>query len=299
MDSDKTTMRIVFTLEHWKCANEVDLSQVHSAHEVWQCSNGAVFSHTAIVAFDGDTAYYGKITTRETEIDKDAVLKDLQPIPRENLYPQFSSHLTRAPDIDMPHPEVYIKTPDLKQYSPDNGQVLADRLLNEAEIHEILLKHPHPCLDQSLGCVVGNDGRIMGLMFRKYGRNMWDQKSFRKGQLNRCIEALEDALQHLHDLGLAHNDVSPLWVMSKDDGKPVLTDFSTCQYIGTKLTKGGQIGAWQNCIPLAEYESSSADCDKAQMEYLIAALERRHGQSQSENDIRKEEGRRQKDSEVV
>lgn len=241
-----------------------------------------VFLRTAIVAFDGDTAYHGTTTARKADIDEDTVLKELSPIPYKDLYPLFSPYLTRAP-------EVYIKKPNLSLYSPSGKLDLAALLLHEAEIYEILREHPHPTLGRSLGCVVGKDGRITGLALVKYESNLLqrasDPLSFGEEQGNRCMEALEAGVQHLHSLGLAHNDLSPLNVMFTDEGATVLIDFDTCHPIGTTLTKGGNVGEWEEGIPVAVYTKSSTECDKAAIEHMRTWLKKKYNNTQPGNDI--------------
>ncbi|CAG8080613.1 unnamed protein product [Penicillium salamii] len=272
MSNDKTPLKIVSADEVWK--EDEDSGEI-------------VFSHTAIVAFHGETAYHGTTTARSTDLDQEALLKTLQPIPPEDIHPKFGSHLTRAP-------EIHIKTPNLSLYSPDSGKQIADLLLHEAEIYEILRKHPHPGLGRSLGCVVSDDGRITGLALVKYNgvglfERAYDPESFGEEQRNRCIEGLKAAVQHLHDLGLAHNDLTPLNVMFTEDGDPVLLDFDTCHPIGTKLIKGGQVGDFENGVPVAKYESSSADCDNAGIEYISGWLQRKYDERKSKNDTGKGE----------
>lgn len=248
------------------------------------------FSHTAVLGSDGVTNYHGTTTARVTDIDKEAILKDLKPIPREDFNPKFSSHLTRAP-------EIYVKKPSLITYSLNDRQYIADLLLHEAEIYEILRKHPHPALGQSLGCVVSDDNRIAGLALVKYDGDLFERAydpNFGEEQRNSCIEALKDAVQHLHSLGLAHNNLKPMHVMFTGD-KPVLIDFKACHPIGTKLTRAGHVGDWETGIPVATYETSSVDCDKASIEYLSAWLKRKYDERQSENGKEKKDG----DSEVV
>ncbi|KAJ5501026.1 hypothetical protein N7527_012147 [Penicillium freii] len=256
---------------------------IFSAEEVWKEDEHSelVFLRTAIVAFKGDTAYHGTTTARKKDIDKETVLKELSPIPREDIYPQFSPHLTRAP-------EVYIKIPNLSLYSPGSKLDISALLLHEAEIYEILREHPHPTLGRSLGSVVSEDGRITGLALVKYDSTMFERSfdplSFGEEQANRCMEALEAGVQHLHSLGLAHNDLSPLNVMFSDEGEPVLIDFDTCHPIGTTLTKGGCVGEWEDGIPVAVYENSSTECDKAALEHMRMWLKKKYDGMQPEND---------------
>ncbi|KAJ5921351.1 hypothetical protein N7466_009677 [Penicillium verhagenii] len=259
--------------------------RIVSTDEIWERNEDAsdcFFSHTSIVAFYGETAYHGMSAARTTDLSKEPFLpflKPLHPIPREDIYPKFSSRLTRAP-------EIYIRKPNLSLYSPDDGHEIADLLFHEAEIYEILRRHPHPGLGRSLGCVVGDDGRITGLALVKYNGLSLFQRAhgpefLGEEQRNRCIEGLKAAVQHLHDLGLAHNDINPSNVMFTDDGAPILLDFATCNPIGTKLIKGGQVGEFENGIAVAKYELSSADCDNAAIEHISAWLKRMYDERKS------------------
>ncbi|CVL04874.1 uncharacterized protein FMAN_12917 [Fusarium mangiferae] len=240
-----------------------------SAHEVWKSGEGddsssLVFSHTSIVAVQNDEIYQGTSKSKPKDIDEASIIKELSPVPREDVFPPCPSNLTRAP-------EIYIKIPDIALYAPDAKDIIPQRLLHEAKIYEILREHPHPNLGQSLGCVVAEDGRLEGLALFKYKRTLFerahDPSSFDLGQREQCIAAVKSALEHLHSLGLAHNDLSPLNIMFTDKDEPVLLDFDTCHPIGTELKKGGQIGEWQG-IPHAVYKKSSTECDMKALEYL-------------------------------
>jgi serine/threonine protein kinase len=47
--------------------------------------------------------------------------------------------------------------------------------------------------------------------------------------------ALTAAVEHLHCLGLAHNDINPANILLTEDQMPVLADFNSCHPIGEKL----------------------------------------------------------------
>lgn len=89
----------------------------------------------------------------------------------------------------------------------------------------------------------------VGLFERAY-----DAESFGEEQQDRCIKGLKAAVQHLHDLGLAHINLTPLNVMFPEDGDPVLLHLDTCHPIGTKLRKRGKVGDLENGVPIAKYE---------------------------------------------
>ncbi len=50
------------------------------------------------------------------------------------------------------------------------------------------------------------------------------------------MAGLESAVQHLHSLGFAHNDVNPANILVDKVGMPVLVDFGSRREIGRKLT---------------------------------------------------------------
>jgi serine/threonine protein kinase len=234
-----------------------------AAHEIWKTREGddserLVFSHTSIVAVQNGEIYQGNSESKAKEV------KELSPVPREDIFPPCPANLTRAPQI-------YIKIPDVALYSPDHKDDIPQLLLREAKIYEILRQHPHPNVGQSLGCIVGDDGRLEGLALLKYKSTLFERahdiSSFGLGQREQCIAAVKSALEHLHSLGLSHNDLSPFNVMFTDKGEPVLLDFDTCHPVGMVLDKGGKVGDWQG-ISRAVYKESSTECDLKALEYL-------------------------------
>ncbi|KAF5620147.1 3-phosphoinositide-dependent kinase [Fusarium sp. NRRL 52700] len=248
----------------------------YSAHAVWKSDEGdvselLVFSHTSIVAVQNGEIYQGTNTSKPKDIDKASIIKEFSPVPREDVFPSFPSNLTRAP-------EIYIKVPDVALYAPGDKGSIPQLLLHEAKIYEILREHPHPSLGQSLGCVVGADGRLEGLALLKYKTTISERAhdiSFDLSQREQCIAAVESALEHLHSLGLAHNDMSPFNIMFTDKGEPVLLDFDTYHPIETGLNKRGKVGEWQG-IPRAVYKESSTECDLKALDYLDMWLKNKY-----------------------
>ncbi|KAK4043557.1 protein kinase [Parachaetomium inaequale] len=59
---------------------------------------------------------------------------------------------------------------------------------------------------------------------------------------DRILSGLSAALDHLHALGLAHNDVNPANVMLAHGGEPVLIDFGSCEPFGERLLSAGTPG---------------------------------------------------------
>lgn len=233
--------------------------QVVEQGECWTAvGEDLAYSHTAVIFRDGDEFYYAHTKRRYQSSDQiDPNNLELHPIPIEDIWPPFSCDLTPAPD---PVPEdCYIKRPSLVCYNETDNVRLSDLLLEEARTCEILKKHPHPNIAQYMGCVV-QDGRITGLCFFKYDTTL----AVRLNDLDRpvhqdkCCNAIKRGIEHLHSLGIIHNDLNPYNIMLKSDDTPVIIDFDSCRRDGDKLVKGGTMGWADESV---EYASPKNDYD--------------------------------------
>ncbi|KAG7104121.1 hypothetical protein HYQ46_013226 [Verticillium longisporum] len=245
-----------------------DLPHIISVNEVFKenASNEPAFHQTTVIAQRDGRFYYASVLTRADKVDKEAVRESLQLIPPKKIYPAHEPELTRAPGL-------YIKTPQLSTYSPDGGNVIASQTLNEAKVYEILRKNPHPALGMCLGCVVSDDGLVTGLELVRYEKTLFQRAhdpAFYEGDTRvKTMETVKEAVRHLHNLGLAHNDLSPLNIMfgRGNSDEPVVLDFDTCHPEGTKLAKGGIVGDWEG-TSIKKFDVSSFECDFQALSYL-------------------------------
>jgi hypothetical protein len=98
-------------------------------------------------------------------------------IPASACCPPFPSEFTRASN---PLPQnCHVKKPSLISYDrvrqgsqPDQ---IAESVLREAQVCELLRQHPHPNLAAYLGCQVSDEGRITGLCFAGYQRTLMQE----------------------------------------------------------------------------------------------------------------------------
>ena len=201
------------------------------------------FDHTKIILREGDDYFYARSPARyrpQDKIDPDQLEK--HPIPSAHIWPSFPEDLTRA--LDPLPDDFYVKVPSLIDYADDDDESFRPRelLLAEARICEILIKFPHPYIARYLGCrVQGN--RITGLCFARYKTTLADRLRDNDCQLPPdTYSKIEKGIQHLHSLGLVHNDVNPRNIMFSRDGSPVIIDFDSCKPQGDKLLKGGTWG---------------------------------------------------------
>jgi serine/threonine protein kinase len=57
-----------------------------------------------------------------------------------------------------------------------------------------------------------------------------------------CTNNITSATQHIHSLGLAHNDLSPWNVMIDSNNNPIIIGFGSCQPFGNQLIATGTPG---------------------------------------------------------
>jgi serine/threonine protein kinase len=151
---------------------------------------------------------------------------------------------------------------------------LSDSLLHEATILETLKQHPHPNIVKYYGCLVTND-RITGHCFEKYGQSLMSRVnpgcsgkrlfSATKRPLKNmslCLEGIKRGIEHLHSLGLVHNDINPANIMfpAKDDDTAVIIDFGSCRRIGEPAKDVPRTTEWHDdnvvtCLPSGDTDA--------------------------------------------
>ncbi|KAM5365148.1 hypothetical protein ACJZ2D_011135 [Fusarium nematophilum] len=110
-------------------------------------------------------------------------------------------------------------------------------LLAETLIMEQLAKAQHPNIVRYHGC------RTPTQFATTPDFEQLDRASF--------IDALESAVDYVHSLGLAHNDINPDNIMIRG-GKSVLIDFGSCQPVGKGLQSLGTPGWYQEIFHTSE-----------------------------------------------
>ncbi len=217
-----------------------------------------VFDKTKIIIRQGDSVFMATTEKMESEL-KGLDMDDLERIriPPEHFCPEFKESLTRAP-VPLSG-GIYVKRPRLLSWDVKDRGSIAALVLQEAEVCEILKKQPHPNIAQYHGCLVEN-GRITGLCFTKYTsdleRTLAKRKDITEGEKLAYSKAIEDGIRHLHQLGLAHNDIKPSNIMM-DGEKPVVIDFDSTRPIGKKL--GDKAGTFEWELEGAEFSEPEND----------------------------------------
>ncbi|KAJ5555898.1 hypothetical protein N7513_003540 [Penicillium frequentans] len=223
------------------------------------------FAGTLIVYDDGNEMHHAVLEDRCTlpsDICPELPKNNIR-IPRFAYSPEFSSNSTLAPE---PLPtNSYIKKASLISYDKicdgPQSDLIAKSVLMEAATCEVLRKHPHPNIATYLGCQVF-DGRITGLCFAKYQHTLMQEvnpenrtkrQSRRSRQMttdyNPVLAEIRSGLEHLHSLGLVHNDINPRNIMF-DGEKAVIIDFDSCRRIGEDL--GNAVCTYEWCDEIAK-----------------------------------------------
>ena len=162
-----------------------------------------------MVSLCDDVQIHGQLeSTIPQDIDAEQLNCPLIPIPKEDLWPPFTDHITLTPH---PLPNVtFLKKPSLIGFGSERGPQPREVLLHEAHLCEILRRYPHPNIVSYLGCVRA-EGLITSLCFVRYKENLSDRlrDSNRPLNLHSCLKGVKNGLDHLQDLELSHSDINP------------------------------------------------------------------------------------------
>jgi len=187
-------------------------------------------------------AYYGHTPVTGCDLTDEILRHCLKRIPDDGIFPEppadvtiFSGSMTD---------DLYIKHPELTSWDEWQGQDFLARLfLGELECLELLQKHPHPHVASYYGCTV-HRGRVTGLVLRRYPQRL--HELLENGTCDLDTESLfqniKSGVEHLHSLGLAHNDLNPYNIMLNHENHAVIIDFGSCKPFGARLQECGTDG---------------------------------------------------------
>ncbi|UKZ61447.1 uncharacterized protein TrAtP1_002712 [Trichoderma atroviride] len=233
---------------------------VLEANEAFEDVDGQYqFTGTLVVYRDDNNIYHGFSKGRHvspSDIRREHLSHSIL-IPVSAYMPLFPANFLRASD---PLPcDIFAKRPLLTSYDRyhqgPQPNCIADNVLREAEICELLRKNPHPNIAEYIGCQVA-DGKIMSICFAKYDQTLmqavnphhYSKRMFRANRQGlesylHVLEGVERGLRHLHKLGIIHNDINPSNIMLKGN-VPVIIDFGSCQKEGESLEGIGRTYEW-------------------------------------------------------
>lgn len=216
----------------------------------WYSDDGQFSRTTFGFVTSNYCAYFGQAAVGKWKLTTKMVNDCLRRVPDDDIYPIAPPHITVASIADG-RSDVFVKGPNLRRYDELEGTGIASKLLlYEAEMLELLARNQHPNIIRYHGCIVER-GRIVGIVLDRHTITLQqritgdidDSSAEDIGILNKdsCIRKIRLAVEHIHSLGLAHNDLNPSNIMLKH-GEPIIIDFGSCQPFGNALVSAGTPG---------------------------------------------------------
>ncbi|KAF4949868.1 hypothetical protein FSARC_13370 [Fusarium sarcochroum] len=225
--------------------------EIHSSAERWDLTEAPKFVCTVIILHhNGD---YFWVHSQKRKRDIEAQFYDtsiVNKIPRLYLFPHVEAGLTVFESSKDRN--IFIKRPSLTSYK--NTDAIAQRVLREARICEILQKHPHRNIAQYYGCI-NADSLIVGLCFDKYAETLSERVERGVEISDECLDKVKRGMAHIHGLGIVHNDLNQDNIMfsTLEDEGPVVIDFDSSAKRGEPLpVKRGPVPAG---VHTAEFEN--------------------------------------------
>ncbi|KAK1768689.1 kinase-like domain-containing protein [Phialemonium atrogriseum] len=235
--------------------------------EAWDSERNTSKYITFYVVTPDEEVYFGQSPKKKKDMTLAEYSAALQRVDDDEIYPVCpgDTDLTIAPD-NINSPCVYIKRPGLNNYETlKESNLIPKALLDETVIMEQISKSPHPNIIKYHGCRVRR-GRITAILLEKLDSTLKQYAStpdFQRLDKASFFEALKSAVDFLHSLGLAHNDINPDNIMVKD-GTAVLIDFGSCQPFGKRLQSLGTAGWYEELFFTSEKKHDDYSLGKLQ-----------------------------------
>ncbi|KAI0203110.1 kinase-like domain-containing protein [Astrocystis sublimbata] len=212
-----------------------------------------------------DNLFFGQSPKGKREIPLEEYCALLQRVADDEVYPQVPADLqfTIAPP-QSDDSNTFIKRPGLNCYESMKGtNYIPKSVLDETMVMERISTSHHPNIIKYHGCHV-NRGRITALVLELLDQTLTQFKSDGKLQSldqNKLVAGLQSAVDYLHSLGLAHNDINPDNIMIKD-GLPVLIDFGSCAPVGERLQSLGTPGWCEDVFFTSQFKHDTYSMGK-------------------------------------
>lgn len=184
-------------------------------------------------------AYFGQSSLRKRQLTPKDIRECLKLLPDDDVYPKAPSNVTRM--IDPMHSGLFLKGPMLHTAFLGTG-LLPKLILAEVGILELLRQNRHPNIVRYHGCLIRRD-RIVGIVFDRHWKTLSERiEHGRDFDADVCMSSITSAVQHLHSLGLAHNDLNPSNIMVDESDTSFVIDYGSCQPFGNDLITAGSRG---------------------------------------------------------
>lgn len=202
-----------------------------------------------IIFDEASHAFVAELPGRKRNLTLEQAKSGLRRVPDHEIYPRAPADTTVFVPSSEQADNAYIKRPKLETYSWfRDSTYLADKFLVEAQMLELTRLHPHPNIVQYKGCVL-REGLVVGLALERHDQTLMsivndanDRASPFSAKIEQWLHDIESAVNHLHRLGFAHNDINPQNIMQSGSGGMVLIDLGSCTRLGETLVEGGTDG---------------------------------------------------------
>ncbi|KAF7561170.1 hypothetical protein G7046_g2971 [Stylonectria norvegica] len=244
-----------------------DSQLVRSLQDLTIVEGGNSDPITFYTVTENEEVYFGQSTKNKRDITIPEFNAALERVPDNDIYPEvpLDTQLTIAPE-GLDDTTAFIKRPGLNNYEIMIGtELVAKALLDETLATEQISKIPHPGIITYYGCRVRR-GRITAILIERLEHTLMEyafKPEFSQVDKAAFFESLKSAVEYLHSLGLAHNDINPYNIMVKD-GAPVLIDFDACQPVGKRLQSHGTKGWYKEFFNTSQQEHDTFALDLIQ-----------------------------------
>lgn len=222
---------------------------------------------TTFVYLDkNEDPWFGLVTRkRKQDVTVEDIRNALRRVPN-TTFPQAYASLTIAREEGLL--DYHVKRPNfLLLDDEEEADLLPQMFLDEVQILEFLKQRPHPNIVQYYGCRVKH-GRITGILLEKHETSLhYLREKDTRLEVGRYLKGLRAGVEHLHSLGLAHNDLNPSNILIDKENNPVIIDFDSCRKFGQRLVSAGTPG-WMH----EDYEYSERRNDEEALQRIEAWL---------------------------
>lgn len=159
-----------------------------------------------------------------------------QEVPRDAMFPACRSWMTVADEASWS--SSYVEVPNWKNYrkNQDGKQDgnIPKIMEEEIRILEQLREFPHKNIAKYLGCVMDADC-VVGICLEKCEETLYERTWLRRQRVDvaHVVGEVKVGIDHLHGIGLCHNDISPHNIMFRADGSISIVDFDPCRKAGS------------------------------------------------------------------
>ncbi|KXT14350.1 hypothetical protein AC579_3997 [Pseudocercospora musae] len=234
--------------------------------EVLDSETYEVMRTTFVYLDKNEDPWFGLVARkRKQDVTVEDIKNALRRVPNTNFRQAYASLMIAREEGLL---DYYVKRPKfLLLDDEEEADLLPQIFPDEVQILEFLKQHPHPNIVRYYGCRVKH-GRVTGILLEKHESSVhYSREKNTRFEVDRYLKGLRAGVEHLHSLGLAHNDLNPSNILIDKENNPIINDFGSCRKFGQRLVSAGTPG-WMD----EDYENSERRNDEAAIRRIEAWL---------------------------